>query len=70
MAVALGVALLVCQKREYWTLAVWLYQVQQAWVNTPYVVMAGFVLASIPTAIIFIICQKIILRGIVIPAMK
>ena len=29
--------------------------------------LAGFVVASIPTAIVFIACQKIILRGIVIP---
>ncbi|MCY3020867.1 MAG: carbohydrate ABC transporter permease [Planctomycetota bacterium] len=63
-------ALLVCQKEDYWTLAVWLYQMDQTWADYPYIVMAGFVLASIPTAIIFITCQKIILRGIVLPAMK
>ena len=63
-------ALLVCQKEQYWTLAVWLYQMNEVWAEFPYMVMAGFVLASIPTAIIFITCQKIILRGIVLPAMK
>jgi multiple sugar transport system permease protein len=61
-------ALLVCQKKEYWTLAVWLYQINSR--MDPWVAMAGFVMASIPTAIVFIACQKIILRGIVIPAMK
>jgi ABC-type glycerol-3-phosphate transport system permease component len=63
-------ALIVCQDQQYWTLAVWLYQMQMIWQNYPYVVMAGFVIASIPTAIVFISCQKIILRGIVIPSMK
>jgi len=63
-------ALLVCQKEEYWTLAVWLYQMNEVWAEFPYMVMAGFVLASIPTALVFITCQKIILRGIVLPAMK
>lgn len=61
-------ALLVCQKKEYWTLAVWLYQINTR--MDPWVAMAGFVVASIPTAIVFITCQKIILRGIVIPSMK
>jgi ABC-type glycerol-3-phosphate transport system permease component len=63
-------ALLVCQKEEYWTLSVWLYQMQTLWVQYPYIIMAGFVLASLPTAIVFIGCQKVIMRGIVLPAMK
>ncbi len=63
-------ALIVCQDEDYWTLAVWLYQMQTLWRDYPYVIMAGFVIASIPTAIVFISCQKIILRGIVIPTMK
>jgi multiple sugar transport system permease protein len=61
-------ALLVCQKKEYWTLAVWLYQINSR--MDPWVSMAGFVMASIPTTIVFITCQKVILRGIVIPSMK
>ncbi len=63
-------ALLVCQKQSHWTLAVWMYQMSQQWSDQPWAVMAGFVLVSIPTAIIFIACQKIILRGIVLPSMK
>jgi len=63
-------ALLVCQKEEYWTISVWLYQMFQLWTSNPWTTMAGFVLASIPTAIVFITCQKVILRGIVLPAMK
>jgi ABC-type glycerol-3-phosphate transport system permease component len=63
-------ALLVCQKESYWTIAVWLYQLSQTATAEPWMVMAAFVAASLPVALIFIGCQKIILRGIVIPAMK
>ena len=63
-------ALIVCQKESYWTIAVWLYQLAQTSLESPWIVMAAFVAASIPTAIVFIGCQKIILRGIVVPSMK
>jgi len=63
-------ALLVCQRQSQWTLAVWMYQMSQQLSDQPWAVMAGFVLVSIPTAVVFIACQKIILRGIVLPSMK
>ena len=63
-------ALLVCQHQSRWTLAVWMYQMSQQLSDQPWAVMAGFVLVSIPTAVVFIACQKIILRGIVLPSMK
>ena len=63
-------ALLVCQKQSHWTLAVWMYQMSQQLGDQPWAVMAGFVLVSIPTALVFITCQKVILRGIVLPSMK
>ncbi len=63
-------ALLVCQKQSNWTLAVWMYQMSQQMSDQPWAVMAGFVMVSIPTAIVFFACQKIILRGIVLPSMK
>ena len=63
-------ALLVCQKESPWTLAVWMYQMSQQMGGQPWCVMAGFVLVSIPTAIVFLACQKVILRGIVLPSMK
>ncbi len=63
-------ALLVCQEQRYWTLAVWMYQMSQQLQEQPWAVMAGFVLVSIPTAVVFIACQKVILRGIVLPSMK
>lgn len=63
-------AFLVCQKESNWTLAVWMYQMSQQFAGQPWCVMAGFVLVSIPTAIVFLACQKVILRGIVLPSMK
>ena len=63
-------AFLVCQKESNWTIAVWMYQMSQQMGGQPWCVMAGFVLVSIPTAAIFLLCQKVILRGIVLPSMK
>jgi ABC-type glycerol-3-phosphate transport system permease component len=63
-------ALLVCQRQSHWTLAVWMYQMSQQMSDQPWAVMAGFVVVSLPTAVVFIACQKIILRGIVLPSMK
>lgn len=63
-------AFLVCQKESHWTLAVWMYQMSQTFANQPWCVMAGFVLVSLPTAAVFLLCQKVILRGIVLPSMK
>ena len=63
-------ALLVCQKQSHWTLAVWMYQLSRQLGGAPWVVMAGFIMVSIPTAVVFLACQKIILRGIVLPSMK
>lgn len=63
-------ALIICQKKSMWTIAVWLYQANMWWGHMPWLVSAGFVIASIPTMIVFLSCQKIILRGIIIPSMK
>ena len=63
-------ALIICQDQEMWTLAVWMYQASQWWSETPWVVSAGFMVISIPTMIVFLSCQKIILRGVAIPSMK
>jgi len=61
-------AFLVCQDPKMWTLMVWLYQYQIT--ATGHEVMAALLLASMPTLLIFVVCQKIILRGIIIPTMK
>ena len=63
-------ALLVCQRQSHWTLSVWLYQMSQTYAGTPWVTLAGFVLVSIPTALVFLLCQRVILSGIVLPSMK
>ncbi len=63
-------ALLVCQKQSHWTLAVWMYQMSQQFSDRPWVVMAGFVMISVPTAAVFLACQRVIMRGIVLPSMK
>ncbi|WDE95294.1 carbohydrate ABC transporter permease [Lentisphaera profundi] len=63
-------ALIICQDSDMWTLAVWMYQASQWWKESPWIVSAGFVVISIPTMIVFLSTQKIILKGIVVPSMK
>lgn len=61
-------ALLVCQKESMWTLMVYIYQLQMH-MSTP-VVFASLVIAAIPTLFVFVFCQNIIMRGIVVPVEK
>lgn len=61
-------ALLICQDRRWWTLMVWLFDFQNG--KPQYIVTAALVLAAIPTLLVFIFCQNIILRGIIIPTFK
>ncbi len=61
-------ALLVCQKESMWTLMVYIYQLQQFF--NPPIIFAALVLAAIPTLLVFVFCQNIIMRGIVIPVEK
>ena len=61
-------AYIVCQDADLWTLMVYIHQFQIG--NPVHLVMAALTLASMPTLIVFIFCQKIILRGIVVPTMK
>ena len=63
-------ALIICQDKSMWTIAVWLYQANSWWYRSPWIVSAGFIIVSIPTFLLFLSCQKIILRGIIIPSMK
>jgi multiple sugar transport system permease protein len=63
-------AFLVCQNPNMWTLMVWLFQFQIEQGNAQHLVMASLVVSSIPTLLVFLFCQKIILRGIVLPVMK
>ena len=63
-------AIIVCQDPRLWTLSVWTYQFYQTMGSNPAMVMAAFIINSIPVLIIFLLCQKIILRGIILPALK
>jgi ABC-type glycerol-3-phosphate transport system permease component len=48
-----------------------MYQANQWWaLDSPWIVMAGFVVVSVPTLLAFTLCQKIIMRGIILPQMK
>jgi len=63
-------ALIVCQKSSMWTMSVWLYKFTVDWASQPWLVMASFVIASIPVFLVFLLCQNVILRGIILPQMK
>jgi ABC-type glycerol-3-phosphate transport system permease component len=61
-------ALLICQDEKMWTLMVWLYQLQDR--SGQAVMYASLLIAAIPTFILFVLCQKVIMRGIVVPVEK
>lgn len=61
-------AFIVCQDERMWTLMVWLYQLQG--MSNQAVVFASILLAAIPPLIIFVLCQNVIMRGIVVPVEK
>ena len=60
-------AFLVCQKEDMWTLMVWLYEMQQ-WAPS-YVLTAALTLAAIPTLLAILLCQRVILRGMILPSL-
>jgi len=64
-------ALLICQDERMWTLMVWLYQLQQQGQDKgPGVIYASLVIAAVPTFLVFVFAQKVIMRGIVVPVEK
>ena len=65
---AFAFAFILCPDPKMWTLMVYLQQMEQ-WASQP-IQFAGFVLASIPTLIVFITCQRVIMHGIVLPTEK
>jgi multiple sugar transport system permease protein len=58
-------AFLVAQDRDVWTLMVFIYQLQQ--IAPKSVMMAAVTLAAVPTIIVFLLAQRVIMRGIVLP---
>jgi len=61
-------ALLICQDESMWTIMVYLFKLQTE-ASQP-VIFASLLVAAIPTLMIFMSCQKIIMKGIVIPSEK
>jgi len=61
-------ALLVCQDPRMWTMMVWLYQLQAY--SPQYITMAALTLAAIPTLLVFVFAQNVIMKGIIIPTFK
>lgn len=58
-------AFLVAQNREMWTLMVFIYQLQL--VAPKSVMMAAVTIAALPTLVVFLFAQRVIMRGIVLP---
>lgn len=61
-------ALIIIPDPNMWTLMVWIFQLQSQAHQS--VVYASLVIAAIPTFIVFVFCQNIIIRGIVVPTEK
>lgn len=61
-------AFIVCQDKKMWTMMVYLYQLQQY--ASQAVGFASLLVAAIPTFLVFVFCQNLIIRGIVVPTEK
>ena len=61
-------ALIIIPDRSMWTLMVWVFQLQIS--SSQPVVLTSVLLTAVPTFIVFIFCQNIIIRGIVVPVEK
>jgi len=58
-------AFLVAQDQRMWTLMVFIYQLQLTAPKA--VMMAALTLAALPTLVVFLLAQRVIMRGIVLP---
>ena len=62
-------AMTICQDHKMWTLMVWIYELQSS--GAPmYVMMAALTLAALPTLLVFILTQNVIMKGIILPSFK
>ena len=61
-------ALIIIPDPEMWTLMVWIFQLQSKAHQS--VIYASLVVGAVPTFTIFVFCQGIIMRGIVVPIEK
>jgi multiple sugar transport system permease protein len=58
-------AFLVAQDQHIWTLMVWVYNLQTYAPKA--VTMAALVIAALPTLIVFLLAQRVIMKGIILP---
>ena len=65
---AFMMALIVIPDRDMWTLMVWIFQLQSQ--SHQAVVYASLLIAAVPTFGVFVICQRVIIRGIIVPVEK
>lgn len=61
-------AFTVCQDQSMWTLMVWLFKLQQT--THMSVTFAALIVAAVPTLVVFILSQNVIMRGIIVPQEK
>jgi len=61
-------AFILCPDEKMWTLMVFLYQLQYR--GHMGLTFAALLIAAIPTFLVFVFCQNIIIRGIVVPVEK
>ncbi len=61
-------ALIIIPDKKMWTLMIWLYELQTQ--SQQGIIYAALCLAAIPTLLIFLFAQNIIMRGIVVPVEK
>jgi ABC-type glycerol-3-phosphate transport system permease component len=61
-------ALVIIPDHDMWTVMVWLLHLQNF--AHPTVVYASLVVAAVPTFVVFLVCQNLIMRGIIVPTEK
>jgi multiple sugar transport system permease protein len=59
-------AFLVVQDQRMWTLMVWIYELQNTAPKA--VIMAALTIAALPTLLVFLLAQRTIMKGIVLPS--
>jgi ABC-type glycerol-3-phosphate transport system permease component len=61
-------ALIIIPDQKMWTLMVWIYQLQMQ--SPQAITYAALCLAAVPTLLVFLFAQNLIMRGIVVPVEK
>jgi len=58
-------AMVICQDSRMWTLMVWIYQLQGTVHASAQ--MAALLVVMVPTLVVLALCQRVIMRGVVLP---